>query len=206
MIRAVSLADSSERSEGSPRSRCADGLDNDDDGVVDLADVGCSGALDDDESDPNEAPNCADEIDNDEDGSTDWPEDEGCAARGDACEESVTHGICDGVCLDLATDVQNCGVCGRVCEAGVECIDGFCGGLYAFEGIRQNVPDAELGGWEVWSDLYRDRNAELAAVQAACNGEFVTAVVVLGTQIGSCWPWGNQRSLPEHGGPQQQSP
>ena len=100
--------------------------------------------------------------------------DEGCAARGDACEESLTHGICDGVCLDLATDVQNCGVCGRTCEAGVECIDGFCGGLYAFEGIRRNVPDAELGGWEVChSDLYRDRNAELAAVQATCNGEFV---------------------------------
>ena len=100
-------------------------------------------------------------------------DDAGCAARGDECEQTG-YGQCDGVCLDIRVDANNCGQCGRVCEVGVECIDGFCGGLFAFEGIRENTPDDLLGGWEVChNDRYNQSEATFANIRAACNGEFV---------------------------------
>ncbi|MGK0362621.1 MAG: hypothetical protein ACI9U2_004942, partial [Bradymonadia bacterium] len=159
--------------EGPVPARCSDGIDNDDDGSIDLSDVGCFGARDDDEADLAEVPWCADGVDNDGDGSTDWPDDDGCAARGDECEQ-VGHGQCAGVCLDISVDANNCGQCGRVCGDGVECIDGFCGGLFAFAGIRENTPDNLLGGWEVChNDRYNESVAPVAGVLAACDGEFV---------------------------------
>jgi hypothetical protein len=166
-------ADPREEDNGPVLNRCADGIDNDDDGLVDLADVGCSGGRDDDEADPEVAPGCANAVDDDEDGALDWPDDDGCAARGDDCEQA-NWGRCEGVCLDIQTDVNNCGVCGRTCDAGVECIRGFCGGLFTFEGIQENVPDERLGGWEeCHRDLYGDGNTQVAALTAGCDGEYV---------------------------------
>jgi hypothetical protein len=52
---------------------CNDGVDNDADGRIDLADAGCFGGTDDDETDPAVVPACADGIDNDADGATDAP-------------------------------------------------------------------------------------------------------------------------------------
>lgn len=34
--------------------------------------------------------------------------------------------VCDGRCVDLATDVTSCGVCGRACGAGQLCSSGAC--------------------------------------------------------------------------------
>ena len=48
------------------------------------------------------------------------------AAQGE-CPAGQTP--CDGVCVDLATDMDNCGACGEVCESslvGVACIEGEC--------------------------------------------------------------------------------
>lgn len=61
---------------------CADGADNDGDGIVDFpADPGCQSADDEDEVDP---PQCSDGKDNDGDGLTDYPEDAaGCASADD---------------------------------------------------------------------------------------------------------------------------
>jgi hypothetical protein len=33
--------------------------------------------------------------------------------------------MCDGTCLDLSADPQNCGACGRTCDSG-ECTAGKC--------------------------------------------------------------------------------
>ncbi len=165
-------ADNDEANMGQVRPRCADGVDNDDDGGTDLADVGCDGPRDDDEADLEVVPFCADEIDNDEDGQTDWPDDEGCAARGDDCEQAG-WGLCEGVCLDLVSDEQNCGRCGRVCEDGVECIEGFCGGLFVFEGILNDVPEADLGGWEVCHRSLYAETWPLAPIQQQCDGQYV---------------------------------
>jgi hypothetical protein len=51
------------------------------------------------------------------------------AAQGDAstCEAGLTD--CGGVCVDLQSDMNNCGACGEVCESGlvpVECRSGVC--------------------------------------------------------------------------------
>lgn len=120
--------DSRELSEGAPPPRCADGLDNDLDGSIDLTDVGCENSADNDEEDPPVAPQCADGEDNDLDGIADWPDDEGCAAAGDVCEQGG-YGLCDGVCTPLLDNPLHCGRCGRACSEGVECIDGRCGEL-----------------------------------------------------------------------------
>jgi hypothetical protein len=55
---------------------CRDGQDNDADGVIDYPnDPGCTGQLDEDETNPVPPPQCADGIDNDNDGLTDYPND-----------------------------------------------------------------------------------------------------------------------------------
>ena len=51
------------------------------------------------------------------------------AAQGDAstCEAELTD--CAGACVDLQSDMYNCGACGEVCESGlvpVECRSGVC--------------------------------------------------------------------------------
>jgi hypothetical protein len=120
--------DTDEDSAGAIAARCADGLDNDDDGVTDLADPGCLNARDNDEADPAEPAICDNGLDDDEDGVIDWPEDEGCAAQGDECEQAG-WGLCGGVCLDVMTDAANCGRCGRACSDGVACEEGRCGEL-----------------------------------------------------------------------------
>jgi len=68
--------------------QCGDGIDNDGDGFVDLADVGCSSALDDDETDPLPSA-CSDGIDNDGDSFVDL-DDVGCIGSDDNDETDVT--------------------------------------------------------------------------------------------------------------------
>ena len=120
-------ADTRELTEGPVQPRCSDGVDNDDDGVTDLADVGCINARDNDELDPEVLPFCADGVDNDGNGIIDWPDEPGCSAQGDDCEESGA-GLCEGACIDLLSNPLNCGRCGRVCREGIECNQGSCGG------------------------------------------------------------------------------
>ena len=69
---------------------CNDGLDNDFDGELDLADDGCEGIADDTEGAAAGPVACNDGVDNDGDGLTDWPDDLGCRARGDLHEGGCT--------------------------------------------------------------------------------------------------------------------
>jgi uncharacterized repeat protein (TIGR01451 family) len=73
---------------------CRDGLDNDNDGLIDFPDdPGCVDASDLDETDP---PECSDGIDNDNDGNTDYPDDPKCASFRDAIEGGLPE-CSDGV-------------------------------------------------------------------------------------------------------------
>lgn len=72
-----------------PDPKCADGQDNDGDGLIDLADTGCSGA-----SDNSEIGACQDNRDNDNDGFIDL-NDPGCENGADNDEFHVIH-ACDG--------------------------------------------------------------------------------------------------------------
>jgi len=152
---------------------CADELDNDRDGAVDLEDLGCSSPTDDDEGDdPIRPPYCADGEDNDADGTIDFPLDLGCAAAGDACEQPG-WGFCNGECLDVAADPLNCGRCNNVCNEGVECIDGSCGGLLRFEGVQQNLALADLNGWEECFRETYNGATPVADLVSECDSDFV---------------------------------
>ncbi len=71
-----------------PVAACANGADDDDDGLTDYpADPGCEGPTDEDEADP-ETPACSNEADDDGDGNTDHPEDPGCSSSLDPSEAS----------------------------------------------------------------------------------------------------------------------
>lgn len=72
---------------GGGGSQCSDGIDNDGDGNVDLADQGCSGSGDDSEATTSStASQCSDGIDNNGDGNADFPEDPGCSSLSDNLE------------------------------------------------------------------------------------------------------------------------
>lgn len=67
-----------------PAPACSNGVDDDGDLRIDLADPGCEDAADRDEAGLDAV--CANGIDDDGDGLTDWPTDPGCLAAGDSDE------------------------------------------------------------------------------------------------------------------------
>ncbi len=71
------------------QTACSDGVDNDNDGLTDLNDPGCSNSQDNDETDPINPVACSDGIDNDSDGLIDYPNDLGCLAAGDTSEQQA---------------------------------------------------------------------------------------------------------------------
>ena len=86
-----------------PVTECNDGVDNDEDGLIDLNDPGCINSLTASETNPVDAPACSDGVDNDEDGAVDFVDGEGgdldCLSAGDLTE--------DPRCLTLpSTDVE----------------------------------------------------------------------------------------------------
>lgn len=165
-------ADPEERWEGRLPPRCEDGVDNDADGLTDLEDTGCARPSDDDETDPEIKPRCADGQDNDGDGRVDWPEDPGCEGAGDVCE-TWGFGLCGEVCEDLRSDPRHCGACDRRCAPDVECIDGFCGGLFTFEGILEGVEEAELGGWRACARLNYAEDYPIRQMLTDCDGAYI---------------------------------
>jgi len=83
-------------SKGPAVAQCADGRDNDNDGLVDFpADPGCSSAEDTDETDQPPLAACSDNLDNDDDGLIDFPADPGCEFPADNDEtDPVTPAAC----------------------------------------------------------------------------------------------------------------
>lgn len=54
----------------------------------------------------------------------------GCGKSGSVVGGSCATGYtqCGSDCVDLTTDPENCGACGRACPAGVACAGGVCAG------------------------------------------------------------------------------
>jgi|GEM_PF-3271717 len=118
-----------------PLPECSDGLDNDVDGFVDMADPGCADPSDDDESDE-VAPQCSDGLDNDADGIIDWPLDPGCdnSSDDDETDPVVLPQCADGLdndadglvdladpgCADAADDDETDPVHTPECLDGVD--------------------------------------------------------------------------------------
>lgn len=79
-------------------AQCADGIDNDGDGLIDYPlDPDCTSALDDDEGGiAAPTPECADSIDNDGDGLIDYPSDPGCDDPTDTDERNTVVVVVPG--------------------------------------------------------------------------------------------------------------
>ena len=99
---------------------CSDGIDNDGDGLVDLADPGCASATD--ASERNPAVACDNGRDDDGDGLVDFPADPGCA--------SVTSNLENPAC-DNGLDDDG--------DGGID----FDGGASAHDGIALGPPDPQ---------------------------------------------------------------
>ena len=82
---------------------CSDGIDNDGDGDIDLADPGCFGGGGGGNESPN--PECSDGVDNDGDGNTDYPADLSCNALTGDDESAVTE-CSDGIDNDGDGDID----------------------------------------------------------------------------------------------------
>jgi hypothetical protein len=92
---------------------------------------------------------------------------EACNALDDDCDGRVDE------TFDLRADARHCGRCGHACDAGVECLDGACGGLLTFEGVRNDVPEADLSGWRLCHRSTYAETSPLAPILAACDGPYV---------------------------------
>ena len=134
---------------------CRDGLDNDEDGLIDSEDPGCLDPTDNDESDvPDVMAECGNGTDDDGDGLVDLA-DAGCRHRGDSTEHTDNAACNDLVDNDLDGEVDEAGEGGDDCvpeamagEAGTAhpCSDGKDNdgdGLADYS----NDPDCFAAGW-----------------------------------------------------------
>jgi len=139
---------------------CDDGMDNDGDGLVDLADPDCESAGDPDET---HTPECADGVDNDGDGEADFGNDDGCSDLTDddeegepACSDGEDN---DGDGLADHPDDPGCDSEDDVSEADLPaCADGIDNdddGELDFpndNGCESALDDNELAGTNVRDD------------------------------------------------------
>ena len=77
-----------EKAVTGPQPECSDGIDNDGDGLIDMADPGCTAPTDNSEVNVGQ-PQCSDGIDNDGDGLIDFPADPGCSGTLDDDETDI---------------------------------------------------------------------------------------------------------------------
>jgi hypothetical protein len=173
-------ADASEVNEGEIPPRCSDGVDNDLDGLVDLADIGCTEPEDDDEQDPDVVPLCGNEIDDDEDELIDWPNDPGCQARGDLTEDQSCRPE-----VDTPLIPQNGTVMGMTVEGGPDLYFNRCGGrnapdaVYRYtvgEGVASVTFSADNPGTDYPVILSVRNDCEEPDAMLACAGNFSAPV------------------------------
>ena len=83
---------------------------------------------------------------------------------GGECADGLT--LCDGKCVDLRDDEQNCGKCDEVCPTGVQCIAGICGGDGS---VPADASDAPADGPDF--DVSVDRDVPDAGDGGADTGD-----------------------------------
>ena len=87
-----------------------------------------------------------------------------CKNGGCVCEANKV--LCNGQCVDLTSDPDNCGECGRECDSGEVCSNGFtC------------QPKACLAVTEIENDVRRDDDGGLRLVAAAAGDPYVYGAV-----------------------------
>ncbi len=123
---------------------CNNEIDDDGDGLIDLADPGCGRGLDDDEADPPEPPACADGLDNDDDGATDWPDDPECFAAGTTSEAVACPPIDDLVVVPPEGGAFDTDTTGRANLFEANCANNARGGEQVFALILPEDTEVDI--------------------------------------------------------------
>lgn len=92
-----------------------------------------------------------------------------CAPGYDDCDGAAANG-CEA---DTQVDPKNCNTCGNNCaNLGLGfCVDAVCTDLFWAMGVQQNLPEADLGGWQLcYSDLYDNSSTAMSTILNQCNG------------------------------------
>lgn len=95
---------------------------------------------------------------------------------GGACAQGLTN--CSNSCVNLDSDQYNCGHCGHVCQSGVACISGKCGGM-------DDVGGAGYGGNGGDGNHYRDGAAGDGQTSSDATGDRINEFDVTYPQGGS---------------------
>ena len=122
----------------------------------------------------------------------------GCGSPivGYECEKGLK--ACGGVCVDTSTSTEHCGGCNIVCDVGIACVDGVCGGV-STDGGADGGPDGSVdggtdGGTDGGSDGGTDGGADggmctgCSPAEACCSSECVD----LDTDPDHCGMCGNE--------------
>src|SRR5579872_3004820 len=86
-------------------------------------------------------------------------------AGGPACPPGRT--LCRGACVDVANDVQNCGLCGLHCRGGLQCRFAQCAADVCPGWMELGGPPALLSGSSMISsvaDFNGDGRADIASI------------------------------------------
>ncbi len=152
---------------------CNDGVDNDEDGRLDLLDPGCSGGLDDTEADPEVVPACADGVDNDEDGATDYPDDSACVAAGGVSESASCEGTEVLAVLDDAGGRVETDTTGQESLYGATCGFNGSGGedVVALVLSAPATVEAEMVDGDYDTVLHVRSTCDDEATEIACNDD-----------------------------------
>lgn len=157
---------SSTPSENDILMHCEDGLDNDNDGLVDFPDdPGCDNAQDDTEIDMAMPIACDDGLDNDADGLIDFPDDTGCnsasdddetdavvisghsAARANSYDDAWETQWINNAKSIISTPVGLTKTAGKVLQVGDSMTFSFAYGVWARTGSGHTVDDQAIISW-----------------------------------------------------------
>ena len=118
----------------------------------------------------------------------------GCGSSGlvgGGCREGLTN--CSNMCVNLDTNQYNCGHCGNVCQSGVACLQGKCGG-------GDEIGGAGYGGAGGDGNHYRDGSAGDALVSSDAQGDRINQFDVIYPQGGSTSTGGASSAGASNGG------